>query len=305
MIKTKARPPKPKGVLPDAKKIRTLREKSGKPLKEMFPREGLSLRTYQRAENGEAITAVALQEIANMYSVGIADVRAREDQESNTADGKEVFRLYGMAETGVNKIIEDFASGYCRIKWDFDINPKPGVADSIAQFIEKCEGLHPKQRELYCGAWDAAEKIRAIGALNQMLIELAESGVHVYAGRYNIWMAEADELKDLKWADTNIEVLAFVPSLTCYLKLTISERIEEYLTGTYSSMFSREQAYRSATERNIRNGIRPEWIATRSWAAFADPQYVASYKKAFQQTPPSMQRGVIDERGESDATSPI
>ena len=264
-----------KGILPDAKKIKELRKKAGKTQKGLIQNSSIELRTYQRAEQGRAVLPEMLQQIAVLLSVDTNVLRIDKTLPTNVS---EVFRLQCVSRSGANRLVTELQSWSSKVEYRFRIDPCAQVAEQVAAVVEYCQALevtHDNSRTQL----SSANKIRAIGHLNDQLGLLAAEGVFTYAGEYHTWDSSSQTVGDLTWEHSGEPVEARSPTISRNIRLVFHHEETEFLSGTYSSFESRESAYRMAIAWNIREKIKPDWLQEH-WV-FED-DFVEAYRREFE-----------------------
>lgn len=253
---------RPKGILPDGKKIKDLRIKAGKTQKGLIQGSAIELRTYQRAEQGKAILPEILQQIGVLLSKDVSEIRlitAIEQPNDNT------FRMFSLNRVGANQLVQDLRAGPA-LNFQFAINPGAEIAEQVAATVEYCELLAK------CGS-DAdylapAGEIRAIGHLNDLVAHLSQAGVYSYAGKYYTY-------DDGKY-DINDDQEYRVPIMKGNVRIVFAAAYYEYITQTYPSWRTEKAAAERCTEWNLKQDVAPEIIDGRDF--FGD--YALAYRAA-------------------------
>ena len=165
--------------------IKLLRVKAKKTQKELIRSSQVDLRTYQRAENGEAISPATLREIAGLLNTTFEVSVKNNDQ----TDGGQV-RLYNCGGRGALQILKLLQKAPGSVRYSYDLDPVPEEAERIAVVVDFCNAHTNKsfseEDPAYLGDASAAY-IRAVGQLNEKLSELAKVGVNLFLGSYMYW----------------------------------------------------------------------------------------------------------------------
>lgn len=173
-----------KGLVPAKGLIKKHREERDWPQKELAAQAKLSIRTIQRAEEGNTtIQRDALQRIATQLGLHVADLV---DAQEPKPDVWEHVRLF--ATQSADEICKLF-SKVEKVKYRLRADPNLQQANKLARAIEILDELK------YCVTFEEwlglseekvpfPQQIRLRGELNQLLAELAADGFRLFIGQY-------------------------------------------------------------------------------------------------------------------------
>jgi len=270
-----------KGILPDGKKIKELRKKLGKTQKGLVQGSGVELRTYQRAEQGLPILPEILQQIGLLLSADQAQLRLDRTQ---PAEQENSFRLHCVSTDGASRLVTELQGWSSKVEYRFAINPSGEVAEKVAATIEYCQSLAVTNS--VAPRLSPANKIRAIGQLNDMLGELALHEVHTYAGSYYTWDDREEIVADLVWEQDGEPISYKMPAIESNLRLVFSHKAHPFIVGTYSSWQSKQEATSRAITWNLEHKIKPQWINEPF-----DDEFTNAYREAYAQEPVEHSKG--------------
>ncbi|HVZ03270.1 hypothetical protein [Hyphomicrobium sp.] len=267
---------KTKGVLPDGNAIKQLRKKLGKTQKGLIQGTTIELRTYQRAEQGVRILPEVLGQIAVVLRADPVALRANKNEVSN---GSAVFRLQSISNAGGNQLVKELQTSWTdKIDYNFKINPSGAVAEEVAELVDYCQELeitaHSNRKPL-----SPANKIRAIGKLNDLISNLAAKGVFAYVGSYNEWDTKRQAVGEMIWEESGEPIEARTPSIRKRIRVVFAHEDTDLITGTYSTWSTRESAYERAIAKNLELGIHPDWLQEH-WVF--DDDFIEEYRAAFE-----------------------
>lgn len=264
---------KSKGILPDGKKIKELRKQAGKSQKGMIQGSPIELRTYQRAEQGLPVLPEILQRIGVLFSKDPSELRLSKQPAKQSEHS---FRLYCASHHGANKLVTELQRWTTNVEFRFEISPGTEVAERVATTVEFCQALEITEDAQ--ARMSPAQKIRAIGQLNDLLGTLASDGVHTYAGEYYTYDDEVEQIEiDPETSETRT---IKSPGITSHLRIVFAGQQHDFILNTYSTYRTWEAAAQRATRWNLKHGIEPKWVDA---AHPFDDRYAIFYRKAYAQ----------------------
>lgn len=266
-----------KGVLVDGKKLRGLRKKEGKTQKGLIAGTTIQLRTYQRAEQGQHILPDLAEQIAKLLKTDLKTIRA--DQVKDDAPTNS-YRLHNVATVGALKFFETLQGGYGTARYEFAINPRPPIAEQVADFIEFCRPLEIPDYDL-SERRDPATAIRFIGELNHRADVLAAQNIYVFFGTYTQFDIEKDVGHAIPIEVTGEQqIVPYTISSYRNLRVIFSEENAPFLSKRFSSWFTYESAVERVINANVKLSIQPDWLPDRSF--IFDAEFVAQYRRAYE-----------------------
>ena len=266
-----------KGILPDGKKIRELRERVGKTQKGLIQGSGIELRTYQRAEQGRPILPEWLQRISVLLNTDLKELRIEKDHAPNA---KELFRLQCISENGANKLLNELQSLFGKVEYRFEINPTTKDAEQVAALVEYCQELVISNCDEEDKILEPASKIRAIGRLNDMLTSLASKKIYVFTGEYQLWGVQIVKVRTPE--PDGLVIKASFPNLSTKLRIVMKNDAAPHINETYSPWRStRENAYQQAIAANLEAGILPDWLECAVREALFWYGFIAEYRREY------------------------
>lgn len=266
-----------KGIPADGKKIQELRKKAGKTQKGLLSSSTIELRTYQRAEKGEHILPELLEQIATLLGTQLKDIRA---DKATPAQVPNSYRLHNLLVVGAHKFLKELQGHHSRVNYDFAINPNSALAERVAEMIDYCRHFEITINDGSVQTLDPASAIRVVGALNDRAASLSTDGVHVYFGRYTEYDIRKDEHTlfptEVTGGDPIVPYHA-VPDFR--LRIMFSNESSEFITKTFSSWLSFEEASVRSVKTNLKLGIHPDWFEPNPFGF--DEDYVSAYRAAY------------------------
>lgn len=251
--------------VPDGPKIRKLREKTGKTQKEFLRGSQVTIRTYQRAEQGKPITRSLLSEIATLLRVPVADIMLSTGSEQRSA-----VRLQACDGRGGAALLTDLQTLWGELKFDFRVDPYGQVAGLIADVVRFCK-MNQASIDSFL---EEPEFIEAVGELNTKIAELYTHGVNIYFASYLYW--DVDDYSD----DVDGKTYS-LPIMRERLKLIFSDAPHEQAEISIPAVERKESAYKRANARNAGRGVQPSDIAALV-AGGAPGSSTAEYSSAYE-----------------------
>ena len=227
-------------------KIKKLREKAGKTQKELI-RDQLTLRTYQRAEQGLPVSTGVGRQIAGIFKTPLEEIVS---SNANAESPSKALRFQPCNGKGGMNILKDIRCGRYELDFDFEIDPSAEDAKLIAEVIRVCERASAKD-----GLLENAELIQAVGQLNAKLTELHEHGVYVHFAKEYFWRAEMKGSPHYVEPDFSV----WVPSIELRFSFIFSEE-SAIISRPQSSWYEKTQVYRRCHRLNYKAGLSIEQI---------------------------------------------
>ena len=156
--------------------------------KQLLLGSNIGMRTYQRAEEGSAISEGVLREIAALFKVPVADILM------GRVDGGlgNTVRLHpcdGKGALGVLQILQGWPG---ELRVDFEVDANGDAATIMADVVRCCE-MNQADRD-HKTDLGAAEFIEAVGELNAKIAALYALGVNIHFTNYPRWETYRDHL---------------------------------------------------------------------------------------------------------------
>ena len=227
-------------VTPNGQEIRKLRLTKALTQQEFVKGCGITQRTLQRAEKGERIGSQFISTIAKRLEVPPEQI-ILSDKKQTEPQGDVIVRLQPVKGLQLIDWLQ-VPLGEDRLKYFFHVDPNSVVAGMIADVIEFCDECHIRPGKAFLGP---TERIRAIGTLNDKLLELASQEVGVFASINFLWDVELRKSNTWRPFKSSRVLIAFGP-----LDAWFIDETEEL--GTQQSVFEH------CARLNMVNGIDPD-----------------------------------------------
>lgn len=245
--------------------IKKLRLEAKQTQKELVRGSAVPLRTYQRAEQGKAISPETLREIARLLKVSFEAV-VKNDAESDTGQ----IRLYRCAAKGGLQIMNLIQGRPGDVTYSFNLDPGPVEAEKIAVVVDFCKahttagcptipGVKIDESVPYFGA-GSPSFIRAVGQLNEKLGQLVEAGVNVFVGSYFYFNVALEAI------DWHVEDEEYVqrPQIHQRVLIAFSERGDDFILKPGPQEWEREHScYERAAKWNFKHERHPDIVDER------------------------------------------
>lgn len=257
-------------------KIKKLREKAGKTQKELIRDSQLTLRTYQRAEQGLPISTGVGRHIAGIFKTPLEEIVY---SPANAEAPSKALRFQPCNGKGGMNILKEVRYGRHKLDFDFEVDPNAEVAKLIAEIIRVCEKASAKEGHL-----ENAELIEAVGQLNAKLTALHEHGIHVHFAKEYFWQHE------IKGSPYHVEpdFSAWVPSIESRFNFIFSEE-SGAISRPQSSWYEKTAVRRRCHRQNYKAGLSAEQI--RMVLASYQQEFADEYAKYLQTaTPESVEK---------------
>ena len=171
-----------------AAKFDNCETRRGKSQKELLRDSTVELRSYQRAEQGLAISPAVLREIAGLFKLPLADIVCKPDGDRGARS--ETVRLHPCDGKGGLKILSRLQCPV-ELRVGFDVDPYGDTATLIADMIRCCKINSYSDASVQL---EDAEFIEAVGELNTKIAELYAVGVNIHFATYTRWETSMTQL---------------------------------------------------------------------------------------------------------------
>jgi transcriptional regulator with XRE-family HTH domain len=223
---------------------------------------GVSQRTLQRAEQSKDVGAQHISAIAKLLEVPTEQlVKATGDHKGANAqqDGqKDIIRLDPVRGRWIMERLQPY--GPDEIEYNFDIDPNSEMSELIASVIEFCDQHNLDDRR---NSLEPADKIRAIGLLNDKLDALRLRQIGVFASAHYIWQAEPNEIEGTK---TNV----WIPNIVKRLLVAFGSAERDFMTEFDQDFYKKKPIYDFCIDYNLKDNIDPEIVRIHARKLFDD-----------------------------------
>jgi transcriptional regulator with XRE-family HTH domain len=251
---------------PDGAKIKNLREALGKTQKELLRSSPVHHRTYQRAEQGTAISRAVLSQIATLLRVPVADIMFKD---SSRPEQRASVRLRSCDGRGAAKIVSELQTLWGKLEFEFQVDPYGEIATLIADVVRFCQMNHADTLGKFLAE---PEYIEAAGELNTRIAELYQHGVNIYSASYLYWDSEASKDDDGK--------SIFLPQLCERMTIVFHDGPETLTEITVRELEQRDAVYRRCHARNYAAGLTPDYLVLLTHEAAATGT-ISNYPTAY------------------------
>ena len=187
---TRARPE----PVPNGQRIAELRSRQGFGQDELSVKAGVSLRTLQRAEHGQNVSAPNLQRIASALNVTFDDLARPPDAAGQAAGGERLPAASGPSRLCLARLdrTPDFVQHLMQadqLNFRYDVEPDEEDAEPLAEMVGSIKYFAIRARHMPWAQFldfrsEDEERIRQIGRMNSKKKMLAERGVHIFWGDF-------------------------------------------------------------------------------------------------------------------------
>ena len=253
-------------VPPNGQEIRRLRLAKGQTQEEFVKGGGITQRTLQRAEQGERIGSQHISVIAKRLEVPSEQI-VKETADNKQPDAQKDAIIILEAVKG-RQLIEWLQAewGPDDVEYSFDVDPGSEVSELIAGVIEFCNQCRLRNPDSILGP---AEKIRAIGVLNDKLAELNSRQVDVFASDHYFWRAELKKNKETG-------VYVWTPHIKSRVLIGFGSVDALSMTEREHRFYTKQSVFKECARNNFKNRIDPEIPEMKS--LFVDNDFHSFYR---------------------------
>jgi transcriptional regulator with XRE-family HTH domain len=184
-----------RGPVPDGQRIAELRSRQGLGQDELAMKARVSLRTLQRAEHGQNVSAPNLQRIASALNVTFEDLAAdAAERQAEAAGGQESSGAGGPSPLSLARLgrASDFIHHLMQaeqLSFRYDVDPDEEDAELIAEMVRSMKYFAIRARNMSWAEFldfrsEDEERIRQMGKINSKRRVLAEKGINVFWGDF-------------------------------------------------------------------------------------------------------------------------
>ena len=272
-----------KGVTINGGKIKRLRQKEGKTQKELIKGTQLTLRTYQRAEEGKPVSASVGRDIAGIFKTPLAEIVSATTKSETTSNS---LRFQPCNGKGGMKIMQELRHGIYSLDFEFEIDPNAEVSKLVGEVVRICQKVGSGEE-----IFKNDTLIEAVGELNEKLTTLQERGIHVHFAKEYYWRVDK---KDVPYSEPDISVA--VPRIEAQFNMVFSEE-SGVISRALNNFFTKVQAFNRCHRFNYKAGISADLVREIDRISFFSDEYADGYEEYLKTATPE---SVAKEEEEED-----